>query len=192
MKPGGAFVGAVCAALAACGARGERRADLPDYWRPYGVVLTEYAVPVVMGVAARGTVGGWDDHITLRDWVRGWTHRPQPHDVDNGFVNYVLHPLAGSETHLIARNHGWNFGESFLFDAFGSLMWEYVFENVHERPSRIDLMVTAPAGALLGELRFRAKEAGFLPGLMDPLGDHGEPFLELSPEGLLWGIQQKF
>ncbi len=191
MKRGGAILGAACAALAACGSRSPRT-EIPDYSRPYGIVLSEYAVPVVMGVAARGTVGGWDDHITLKDWVKGWTRRPRADDVDNDFVNYVLHPLAGSETHLIARNHGWTFGESFLFDAFGSFMWEYVFENVHERPSRVDLLVTAPAGALLGELRWWAKEKGILPGLMDPLGDHGEPFLELSPEGLLWGLQQKF
>ena len=78
-----------------------------------------------------------------------------------------------------------------LFKRF-SVAWEYVFENVYEPPSRIDLMVTAPAGALLGELRWLLKEAGFLPGLMDPFGDHGEPFFEIGRRQFLFGLQRKF
>jgi hypothetical protein len=178
------------AALGCAQARGP--GGPPDYSRPYEVVLSEYSVPVALGTAMRGTVGGWEEGFSSKRFVQGITHRPVAHDVDNGFVNYVLHPLSGSETHMIARNHGWTFGESFLFDAWASLMWEYVFENVYEPPSRIDLMVTAPVGALLGELRWQAKRAGILPGLMDPLGDHGEPFLELAPEGILFGLQRRF
>ena len=53
-------------------------------------------------------------------------------------------------------------------------------------------MVTAPAGALFGELRYQAKEAGILPWLMDPLGTHGEPFAELVPGGFLFGIDRRF
>lgn len=177
-------------AAAGCAASGPRA--VPDYDRPFRVVLAEYAVPVALGAASAGSVGGWDEGVSLRRWVQGWTHRPVAHDVDNDFVNYVLHPLAGSETHMIARNHGWRFGEAFFFDAFASFTWEYVFENVFEPPSKTDLMVTAPAGALFGELRYQLKEAGFLPWLLDPLGAHGEPFIEMAPEGLLFGLDRKF
>ncbi|HEX7899625.1 MAG TPA: DUF3943 domain-containing protein [Planctomycetota bacterium] len=183
-------ISAVLFALATgCAGTSERP---PDYARPYNVLLTEYAVPVVLAAASPGSVGGWDEGISLKRWVKGVTRRPVAHDVDNDFVNYVLHPVSGSETHMMARNHGWSLGEAALFDAFGSLMWEYVFENVYEPPSRTDLLVTAPIGALLGELRWQAKRAGAPTWLVDPLGDHGEPFLELSPDGLLFGLERKF
>lgn len=176
-----------------CAQEGARRPPVvPDYERPFQIVLAEYAVPIALGVASPGSVGGWDEGVSLERWVKGWTHRPLSRDSDDVFVNYVLHPVAGSETHILARSHGWSFGEAFLFDLFASFTWEYVYENVFEPPSRRDLLVTGPAGALLGELRFQLKEAGVLPGLMDPLGDHGEPFVEMAPEGLLFGIQRRF
>ena len=184
---------ALAAGVGCASSTASREGMEPDYGRPFDIILTEYAVPMFLGTAAAGEVGGWTEGPrSPKEWLKGWTHRPAPHDVDNGFVNYVLHPFAGSETHMIARNHGWSFGEAFLFDVFGSVAWEYVFENVYEPPSRIDLMVTAPVGALLGELRWALKEAGVLPGLMDPFGDHGEPFFELGRGQFLFGLHRKF
>jgi hypothetical protein len=177
--------------LSGCGFPGPTRA-IPDYDRPWNVLLTEYSVPVVLGLARPGSVGGWEEGPTLKGFVQGWTHRPAAHDVDNAFVNLVLHPLSGSETHMLARRHGWTFGEAVLFDAAGSFLWEYVFENMFERPSRIDLLVTAPLGCLLGELRWLLREEGILTWLVDPLGSHGEPFFELAPEGLLFGVESRF
>ena len=192
MKRAGAILVMVLV-LTGCGgpSRG-RLPDTPDYDRPWNVLLAEYSIPVVMGLAQPGKVGGWEEGPGLRRFVQGWTHRPRAHDVDNNFVNYALHPLAGSETHMLARRHGWTFGEALLFDAAGSFLWEYVFENMFERPSRVDLLVTAPLGCLLGELRFFLREEGILPWLVDPLGSHGEPFIELAPEGLLFGIKSRF
>lgn len=176
-------------ALAACsaGAQADRGSD-----NPFAVLYAEYTVPIALGRVLPGTVGGWNDSVSFKGWVQGWTHRPSAHDADHLYVNYVLHPLSGSETHMMARKYGWTFGQAFLFDAAASLSWEYVFENVHERPSRIDLMVTAPVGALLGELRYQMKEAGILPWLVDPVGDHGRPFVELGTEGVLVGLERRF
>ena len=177
--------------MAGCGLNAPARVT-PDYDRPWNILLAEYAVPTALGLALPGKVGGWEEGPSLRRFVQGWTHRPAAHDVDNTFVNYALHPLAGSETHMLARRHGWSFGEALLFDAAGSFLWEYVFENMFERPSRIDLLVTAPLGCLLGELRWFLREEGILAWLVDPLGAHGEPFFELAPEGLLFGIENRF
>ena len=124
--------------------------------------------------------------------MQGWTHAPSAHDADHVFVNFALHPLSGSETHLLGRERGMSFTQAFLFDAWASISWEYVFENVYERPSRIDLMTTAPIGALLGELRYQMKLAGILPWLVDPMGDHGRPFMEINPEGFLVGLERRF
>ena len=179
----------VLSALSACGHVTRPPSERPN---PFIVVLAEYTAPVAMGTALDGSIGGWDEEVSLKKWLQGWTRRPRKNDVDNDFVNYVLHPVAGSETHLLARRHGWSLAEAFLFDVFGSVTWEYVFENLFEPPSRTDLMVTAPAGALLGELRWQLKESGFLPGLMDPLGRHGDPFVELTPEGFFFGLERGF
>jgi hypothetical protein len=159
---------------------------------PFAVIAAEYTVPIGFGTAMPGVVGGWNDPVTLRGWIQGWTHAPTAHDSDHVFVNFALHPLSGSETHRLGRERGWTFTESFLFDAMASISWEYVFENVYERPSRIDLMVTAPLGALLGELRYQMKSAGVLPWLVDPVGEHGRPFLELNNGGFLLGLEKKF
>ncbi|MBI3858540.1 MAG: DUF3943 domain-containing protein [Planctomycetes bacterium] len=174
---------AACSSTATTGRRPES---------PFAVVYAEYTVPIALGKALPGQVGGWDNGVSLRGWIQGWTHEPSAQDADKYFVNFVLHPLSGSETHLLARDRGWNFAESFLFDAAASISWEYVFENVYERPSRTDLMVTAPVGALLGELRYQMKQAGILPWLVDPAGDHGRPFVELGAEGFLVGLERKF
>jgi hypothetical protein len=177
-------------ALAACSSttRVGGRAD-----HPLAVVYAEYAVPIALGQGLAGSVGGWDEGVSLKGFIQGFTHRPRTNDTDRDFVNYGLHPLSGSETHMIARNYGWDFAEALLFDAAASISWEYVFENVYERPSRTDLLVTAPVGALLGELRYQMKKAGILPWLVDPVGDHGRPFIELGTDGLfLVGLERRF
>ncbi|HVE42025.1 MAG TPA: DUF3943 domain-containing protein [Planctomycetota bacterium] len=176
--------------LAACAAGSASRAGSAD--SPFAQIAAEYTVPVALGRALPGQVGGWTEHVTLKGWLQGWTHAPSAQDSDRYFVNFALHPLSGSETHLLARSRGWSFTESFLFDAAASISWEYVFENVYERPSRTDLMVTAPVGALLGELRYQMKAAGILPWLVDPMGEHGRPFVELGNEGFLVGLERRF
>lgn len=162
----------------------------PDH--PFAVVYAEYTVPIALGQGLAGSVGGWNDGVSLKGFIQGFTHRPRGTDTDRDFVNYALHPLSGSETHMMARNYGWDFAEALLFDAAASVSWEYVFENVYERPSRTDLLVTAPVGALLGELRYQMKKAGILPWLVDPVGDHGRPFVELGADGLLVGLERRF
>jgi len=175
--------------LAACagGAAPSRHED-----SPFAQIYAEYTVPIALGRVFPGQVGGWDQPVTLKGYLQGFTHIPSGQDADRYFVNYGLHPLSGSETHMMGRNRGWSFTEAFLFDAAASISWEFVFENVYERPSRTDLMVTAPLGALLGELRFQMKEAGVLPWLMDPMGDHGRPFVELGRDGFLVGLERRF
>ena len=46
----------------------------------------------------------------------------------------------------MARDHGGSFGEALLFDAFGSLSWEFVVENLFS-----DMSVRLP-GLESGEL----------------------------------------
>ncbi len=86
-----------------------------------------------------------------------YTH-PPVWDDSPWLMNYILHPLAGAEAYLLARNRGYSVWSSFLFSTATSVAWEYVFEAWVEEPSRQDLIITSPVGSLLGELRYHYKK----------------------------------
>ncbi len=87
-----------------------------------------------------------------------------PHfDTDPLYWNFMAHPFVGSEYYLLARNRNANWWQSLIYSAAMSAFWEYVTEGFFERPSVQDLVITPVAGAVLGELRYQAKEA-----LIDP------------------------
>lgn len=85
-----------------------------------------------------------------------WTN-PPVWDTDGVVANYVLHPMMGAEAYLSLRNREYGPFESFLFATGVSFGWEYLFEAWVEQPSGQDLLVTSPAGALLGEARFQVR-----------------------------------
>ena len=85
-----------------------------------------------------------------------WTNAPV-WDTDGHIANYLLHPIMGAEAYLSLRNRDYGRMESFLFATGVSFAWEYVFEAWVEQPSAQDLLVTSPAGALLGEFRFEMR-----------------------------------
>lgn len=99
---------------------------------------------------------GWKDPD--HEWVDGWTRKPQA-DNDDPIYNYVLHPWAGAEYYLMARNRHWNMWGSLLYSAGMSAFFEYVPENILQQPSSTDLIVTPLVGSVLGEARYRAKQA---------------------------------
>lgn len=73
----------------------------------------------------------------------------------NNLFNYVLHPLAGSQDYLAARQQGFGPLTALGFAAAGSAHWEVV-EAMVEPLSLTDLVVTPLGGMLLGELRYQA------------------------------------
>ena len=68
-------------------------------------------------------------------------------------VNQFAHPYAGSLYFNAGRANGFNFYQSFLFSAGGSLFWELFMET--SLPSINDMIVTPFAGALYGEMLHR-------------------------------------
>ncbi|UCD84645.1 MAG: DUF3943 domain-containing protein [Deltaproteobacteria bacterium] len=92
-----------------------------------------------------------------------YTH-PPVWDESKWYTNYILHPIAGAETYLLARNRGYSVWGSFLFSTAVSVGWEYIFEAWIERPSRQDLIITSPVGSLLGELRYHYKKKLMIDG----------------------------
>ena len=68
-------------------------------------------------------------------------------------INQFAHPYAGSLYFNAGRANGFNFYQSFLFAAGGSLFWELFMET--SPPSINDMIVTPFAGALWGEMLHR-------------------------------------
>lgn len=83
----------------------------------------------------------------------GFTRAPVLDD-DAWYYNYALHPWAGSEYFLVARNRDCTFWQSLAYSALLSTFYEYGPENAIQQPSLNDLLVTPIAGALLGEWRY--------------------------------------
>ena len=84
---------------------------------------------------------------------------PSPREDDDGdFVNYVLHPLMGSETYLRARESDFGILGSIGFSLAASITWEYAVESWTEHPSTKDIFVTTGVGWMIGEIRHQLKQ----------------------------------
>ncbi len=82
--------------------------------------------------------------------------QPPVWDEDHWEINYIGHPYAGSLYYNTIRSKGGTVFRSFLFSAFVSTGWEYLYEGMAEQPSIQDLVVTPVVGSILGELIHQA------------------------------------
>jgi hypothetical protein len=96
--------------------------------------------------------------LSVNNFVDAFTKGPRP-DNDQWYLNYLGHPLWGSETYLRSRAQGCSPLGSLLFAAVASTVWEFGIESWYHRPSSQDLIITPLAGAVIGEVRFHAKRA---------------------------------
>lgn len=87
------------------------------------------------------------------------TGNPFTSDGDPAAWNILCHGLFGSEAYLAGRSHGYHPLAAFLFAAFSSWTWEYLWEGWFQQPSAIDLMWTPVGGSLIGEMRYRIAKA---------------------------------
>ncbi|MDR2343400.1 MAG: DUF3943 domain-containing protein [Spirochaetaceae bacterium] len=113
------------------------------------------------------------DGDSIRDNITGgweWDH-------DEYFTNQFGHPYQGSVYHTAARSNGFGFYQAALFDIFGSLSWEIVFET--NMPSINDLISTTLGGAALGEMfhRLYKETAGPFVVLVSPIDTINGPIL---------------
>ncbi|HBA99625.1 MAG: hypothetical protein A2W86_10020 [Bacteroidetes bacterium GWD2_45_23] len=77
-------------------------------------------------------------------------------DTNRFTTNLIGHPYHGSMYFNSARANGFEFDQSSLVTAAGSLMWEYLMET--KPPSHNDLWATTVGGAALGEVLFRLSD----------------------------------
>ncbi|MCK4829622.1 DUF3943 domain-containing protein, partial [bacterium] len=113
------------------------------------------------------SVTKWEDDYfeeALHNINRAFT-KPPAWDKDDWKMNYVGHPYAGSIYYNLIRSRGGTRFQSFLFNAFVSTGWEYLYEGFAEQPSTQDLVVTPVLGSFVGELSHQAtkmmKKNGF-------------------------------
>lgn len=85
---------------------------------------------------------------------------------NNGFdMNFVLHPLTGAGTHVLARGNYIDFWPSTAYTLGVSFFWEYVIE-FKEKVSVNDVIVTTGGGVPIGE--FFHKLGTYLHSADDP------------------------
>jgi hypothetical protein len=77
-------------------------------------------------------------------------------DEDEFLGNQLMHPYHGAAYYTSARANGFDFWESIPFAFFGSLTWEYFFEDT--RPSYGDIINTPLSGIMLGEMTYRISD----------------------------------
>lgn len=107
----------------------------------------------------------WDKESgssSMKDMPKKWKRnvsRGPVSDNDPSIVNYMFHPYVGGCYYVMARESGYSKGKSFIFTLFTStVFWEYGIEAFYEVPSSQDLITTPIAGAIVGELMYRARQ----------------------------------
>ena len=131
---------------------------LPDDEKPDLLFPCIYSMSIMTVNIAALIISGYALNPPSFSQFRQAYTAPPVFDKDHWSINYVSHPLMGSETYLRAREHHFGPFGSFLFSTAASLSWEYLIESWTEPPSIQDLLVTSTSGSLLGELRYKAKK----------------------------------
>ena len=123
-------------------------------------VKKNYWLPAVEVIGLNFAVWGYHRYLSGENWSNiSWETIKNNFkygfewDADGYLINQFWHPYHGSNYYNSARSNGLSFWESAPYAFFGSLTWEYFYEN--ERPSYNDIVNTPVTGIILGEISFR-------------------------------------
>lgn len=132
-----------------------------------------YLAPVAEIVAFEVLLNLFDRNVTdpvaygvTADSIRANLHHPWVLDVDSFSMNMFEHPYSGALFYGFARSAGHGMEVSFLYAAFGSVVWEYAGET---GPASLnDVIMTSVGGSFLGEALFRMGNLLLRAGGSDP------------------------
>lgn len=124
-----------------------------NFWRPMAEIIGLNAGLLAYDRFVLNTPGS---KVTLESMRRNLTSGFK-WDSDMLGTNTFLHPYHGGLYFNAARSNGYNFWQSEIFAAAGSLTWELFGEC--EYPSTNDFICTPIGGAVIGETTFRASDA---------------------------------
>ncbi|MFA3781468.1 DUF3943 domain-containing protein [Melioribacteraceae bacterium 4301-Me] len=123
-------------------------------------VEKNYWIPTIEVVGLNFAVWGYHRYLSGENWSNiSWETIKNNFkygfewDADGYLINQFWHPYHGANYYNLARSNGLTFWESVPYAFFGSLTWEYFFEN--ERPSYNDIVNTPVTGIIFGEISFR-------------------------------------
>ncbi len=123
-------------------------------------IKKNYWLPAVEVVGLNFAVWGYHRYLSGENWSNiSWETIKNNFkygfewDADGYLINQFLHPYHGANYYNSARSNGLTFWESAPYAFFGSLTWEYFYEN--QRPSYNDIVNTPVTGIILGEISFR-------------------------------------
>lgn len=133
-----------------------RDRDWPGLRKDTGYFLGyQFAAIGVLYVAPEGISGWSDEQKDDRDFDKWKENAGDPQwDDDSWWINYVLHPYWGGAYYIRARERGLDRGQSFLYSALLSTLFEFGAEALFEQPSYQDLVITPVAGYLVGHYLF--------------------------------------
>lgn len=115
----------------------------------------QFAVLGVLYVAPEDVSGWTDEQKDDLSFTKWKNNAGDPYwDEDDWWINYILHPYWGGAYYIRARERGFDQGQSFLFSALLSTLFEFGAEALFEQPSYQDLVVTPVAGYLVGQYLF--------------------------------------
>lgn len=126
----------------------------PRFWSAAGELAIVQFIPFAMARWVRTWENPEDNwaKVSFDSWWKnisyGWEY-----DGDAFLTNYFSHPYHGNLYYNVGRTNGYNFWESSVWAATGSLLWEYFGETY--RPSINDWVNTSMNGIVLGEILFR-------------------------------------
>lgn len=131
---------------------------IPDWngvWRDTGILFGSQFVAAGIIYMMPESISGWSSEQkknSLDKYVQNFTSPVM--DKDKFYLNYILHPYWGATYYTRARERGLGKGESFVYSAAISTLFEFGVECFYEKPSIQDLIITPVAGSLVGALIF--------------------------------------
>ena len=143
--------GIVLGVLVCADARAEQLPSAPERNDPHHLRAT---LEMAAGLGA-GTLWYVIDDRNVLDWDNPAIEQRFNGEAwrfdNNGFnMNFVLHPLTGAGTHVLARGNHIDFWPSTAYTLGVSFFWEYVIE-FKEKVSVNDVLVTTGGGVPIGE-----------------------------------------
>ena len=126
--------------------------DRDGLWRDTRILVGAQVAAIGVLYVMPESVSGWSPQ-QKRNGLRNYEKNVQSPGIDKDkfYINYVLHPYWGAAYYTRARERGFAEGESFLYSAAISTLYEFGVECFFEKPSVQDLVVTPVVGSVIGK-----------------------------------------
>ncbi len=129
--------------------------DQGGLWRDTGIIVGAQVAAIGVLYVMPESVSGWSPQ-QKKNSLRNYEQNVQNPGIDKDkfYLNYILHPYWGAAYYTRARERGFEEGQSFLYSAALSTLYEFGVECFFEKPSIQDMFVTPVVGSVIGKYLF--------------------------------------